>query len=868
MKESVLISHIAQVLRKPLEPGLAIGVHSQSRWQGSEAIQIDGKQLRVAQCDSVLEVRQRLSGNASEPLILITAIATTALGDDVRARLYKHQLLQVDPWNSLAERFKARTVDPVLRQHTVLADGVLDALGNSTPPVAPSGVLTAESVWQVVLEHRLGIGKAKPDLLDFLPWLGSDGAAAKWEALGGELQTLLGSWLSLSLGGLGPILIRTLNDGHGPDAIAVGFALGAFSDGGADQRAMGRLEERYAGNSPLPVGLARQWMAAAEGWAARGKEDSVRLELSRADRILESLGAAGAAGVSPWSPLGFQQRLAAFAEALAAGDGRKVQHTFVRVAEHVGSRYLEELRGRRERAEMAMRLSRWLELSRELPAALFDAVARYEKDGSWVDWARQRLLAGDEPEGVIRSYGKLFDKVTARREEENRRFGELLAANTASNSQASGLLMIEDVLATIVAPLAKESPAGVLLIVMDGMSLPVWRELSMDLSRYGWQEWVPGEGPAYRSALTALPSATRYSRASLLCGRLVAGVQNAEKKGFQDHPDIRIWKPLLYHKEEVGASGADLSEALRLAVSRNDSRVVGVVLNVIDDSLGGPEQLSAQWNLSNIAVLQTLLSEASSAGRIVVLASDHGHVLDRGSKLSRMADSADRWRPAAAGALPAADELLVKGNRVLAEGGSIIAPTSEAVRYTANPRLGYHGGLTAQECVAPIAVLAPALMEIVGWDVAPAAPPDWWYEEEPAPVAERPKARRTGKKRDSNAPMLPIFDTLPARADWVSSLLASSVFADQMATFAGRLKPEQVEKAIKVLADRKFVLLKSAFSHQMGMPGLRIDGFIASLQRILNVEGYPVLSVDASQTIRLNLPMLREQFELGDSDGR
>ena len=47
---------------------------------------------------------------------------------------------------------------------------------------------------------------------------------------------------------------------------------------------------------------------------------------------------------------------------------------------------------------------------------------------------------------------------------------------------------------------------------------------------------------------------------------------------------------------------------------------------------------------------------------------------------------------------------------------------------------------------------------------------------------------------------------------------------------------------------------------------LRVDGLIATLQRILNVEGYAVLSVDASQTIRLNLQLLREQFELGDSN--
>ena len=75
-----------------------------------------------------------------------------------------------------------------------------------------------------------------------------------------------------------------------------------------------------------------------------------------------------------------------------------------------------------------------------------------------------------------------------------------------------------------------------------------------------------------------------------------------------------------------------------------------------------------------------------------------------------------------------------------------------------------------------------------------------------------------------------------------------------METFAGRMKKEQVEQCLRVLADRNLVLLKSAFAQKLDMSGLRVDGLIASLQRILNVEGYAVLSVDASQTIRLEPP--------------
>lgn len=593
MKDSVLISQIKSLKTAP-EAGQALGVQSQSRWQGQDRIMIDQETWRVAQCDSVLELRQRLSEESPSPLVLITALATNAVGDDVRARLYKQQLLTVDSWNSLADRFKARQVDPALRQSTALADAALDALADTDAPVAPSGVLTAEAVWQIVLSKRLGLQPARPDLLDFLPWMTLEGAEARLKGLGQMLQAQLASWLVLSVGELCPVLLQSISDGYGQDAIAVGLVLGALAGSSADSRAMGRLE-RYTGNRAISSTLAQRWNEVAEKWAARqDRLDWVRRELGRADQILESIGAAESAIESRWSPLGFQQRLSSFAEHLAAGQSQKCRQAYARVSSHEGSRYLEELRGRRERAEMAMRLSRWLERQQVPLSFLEDAVSRYEQDGSWVDWARHQLLAGDEPEGVSRSYRKLFDQVTARREQENLQFGGLLASAVTANSTSPRVLLIEDVIAKLVAPLAKSSSGGVLFIVMDGMSLPVWRELSEDLSRHGWLEWAPTVGETFHSAVTVLPSATNYSRASLLCGALVTGAQNIEKRGFQEHPALRAAKPVLFHKDEVGSSGSELGEALRLAASRDDSRAVGVVLNVIDDSLGGPEQLSIQ----------------------------------------------------------------------------------------------------------------------------------------------------------------------------------------------------------------------------------------------------------------------------------
>jgi hypothetical protein len=47
------------------------------------------------------------------------------------------------------------------------------------------------------------------------------------------------------------------------------------------------------------------------------------------------------------------------------------------------------------------------------------------------------------------------------------------------------------------------------------------------------------------------------------------------------------------------------------------------------------------------------------------------------------------------------------------------------------------------------------------------------------------------------------------------------------------------------------------------MPPFRVDGLIQNVSRILNVDGYEVISFDrASDTVSLNMGLLRTQFDL------
>jgi hypothetical protein len=878
MNEFLLISQV-EPLRSKLKAGEAIGVFSTSRWQGRETLNVGQETWRVAQCDSVLELREHLAKDGGTPLVVVTPLAIADVGDDVRARLYKQRLLTVDPWTLLMMRFKARQVDPSLRLLPELAESALDALGGTEPLPAASGVLTPDDVWQVVVGHRLGLDSARPDLQSFLEWLATETATTRWQSLDDALRARMRGWFVQGLGDIGEVLLRCLEAGYGTEALALGIALGALRVEPSDAQArvtlgtaQGRLE-RYTGNLPLNTTLIRQWNEAAEQWATRfcgsGRVNVVREELARADRILESIGASEYAVASKWSPMGFQQRLTGFASALNSGDSGQLRQAFSAVSAHEAASRLEELRGRRDRAEMAARLCRWLDRRADAPSNLDAAVDQYLQDGSWTDWARHQLLAGDEPEAVSRSYKRLFDRVTERREQENRLFAGLLANATAADQFGSNTTPIENVLDRVVAPLARKVPAGVLAVVMDGMSWAVLRELSPDLGRHGWLEWVPEDTNSFGCALAALPSVTGFSRTSLLCGVLTSGTQATEKRGFEDHAGLRAtgkasFPPILFHKDEIGASGGELSESARLEIRNPNRKIVGAVVNVVDDSLEGPEQLAIRWSLDQVPVLRALLSEARDAGRVVILLSDHGHVLDHGSTLNRRQDASDRWRAAGVDQTLSAEERLVAGRRVVAEGQRFISPVTESVRYTANRRQGYHGGLTPQECLAPISVIAPSLAEIEGWQVQTAVPPDWWFESTeamPAAVTSRAPSR---KGKVTARPSMPLFEETGRVADWVTAVLASDVFGQQLELFGGRLKREQAEQALRVLAERKGVQMKPAFAQRLGVTPIRVDGFLASLQRILNVDGYPVLTVDSSQTVRLNLMLLKEQFALNE----
>jgi hypothetical protein len=513
---------------------------------------------------------------------------------------------------------------------------------------------------------------------------------------------------------------------------------------------------------------------------------------------------------------------------------------------------------------MAVRLLRWLStVDNADPATLYDALQRQVRVDGWVDRARLDVFAGDPDPQVAEAYQQLYRAADARRARHDRQFAELLAAGTAAEAQPGALIRVEDVLDRVIQPILDRG-RRVLFLVMDGMSTAAATELAESLTRNGsWLELTP-EGKQRVGVLAALPTITEVSRCSLLSGRIAVGTQAQERTAFAK----RFPDGLLLHKAALRAgAGSALDSEVTTALADPDRRLIAAVVNTIDDALDRSDPGTVVWSDETIVAVRDLLSLAQD--RVVVLVSDHGHVIDRGPEaVQRSQDTSEnRWRPATT---PAGDgEILVHGGRVAKEGGRVVLPWREELRY--GPRkAGYHGGAAPAEAVIPLVVLSAGVEDAVpGWAGAPVASPDWWREpltaSEPAvpPVPQRRTPVPSTSQADALFELVPDSEAASPRAPaLVEKLLGSETYASRRRTRAP-LPDERVAALLGVLLAGNGRATLDTLAAHAGIPAHRIRGSITELMRLLQVEGYPVVTIDPDgQTVKLDATLLVEQFQL------
>jgi hypothetical protein len=545
-------------------------------------------------------------------------------------------------------------------------------------------------------------------------------------------------------------------------------------------------------------------------------------------------------------------------------------------------------RTRHDHLEMAARLTTWLATSEpEAPVAssFEEAATTYPESSAWVDRARRRLWHGDGDPGVGATYRRVLDAVVARRRGENERFARLLSGWTSTppdreSRSTPGVIAVEDVAAEILAPLGAAIP--LLFVVLDGCGLASFTELAPQLSETGYSE-ITRTGRRL-TGIAALPTVTEVSRASLIAGRLDRGNQDHERRAFAANASlvVRGAPAAFFHQNRLlGAAGSSLSAEVDRALGEGGPAVVGVVINTIDDHLKRGT-FTDELRLQDLHALVDLLDAARTHGRAVVISADHGHVLaqpDDGGMgtFQGGGTGGERWR--IADRAPGANEVLLRGDRVLLGGDAgVLAPFDDDFRYGAKAG-GYHGGATPEEVLVPVAVFMPAGIDPpAGWELRSQVPPLWWDLRIPtndtdtvhAGSWERPR-RRPKAVGDSQGAM---FDAVPVATGpapaaigepaWIALLLASAIWKLQKGASPRAQLPDDRVRSVLIAVDRRGgVSSFAALAADSALPISRLPGFLAHLARVLNVDGYAVLDVDATAAeVRLSVALLAQQFEI------
>jgi hypothetical protein len=887
------------------EEALAVGLHVTSVWRGPAEVELEFGKARVVHADTVFQAREELlaAEQSKGRIVLLTKLQQSDLGHDVIARLARCRLFTVDHWATLSGLFKAKELDRSICD-VAIAQALLDHRPADGYPPVSAGVLDAGTAWRAICRHVFDMGEREPDLVSLLLWATTKSGVARYSGATDELKASLRLRLIANLGEAADSVLRFVENGAGGDAVALGIVCQVVFGNGQDptlDAAAARMEQ-YHNNKPI-----QKWIGGALSRAAAEaigdldrKEDPrpAQQHLERADDLLRQFRCDDHAYRNRMTRSGYEQRLGRFGDQIVAAVETPSEESLslceVRQSE-IADHRLAKL-GRRtdqvSRTEMAVRLVRWLSHPHPCPDTFPELAKCYQRELSFVDWARESICRGEEVGALTRAYQKLDQAVLSRREGFNQAFAKALANWTSVGSKFLGINGVEDVLSNIVAKIV-ESNNRVLLIVLDGMSWAVCHELLTDIRQEHWFEGTLDESSVIPSPVIAtVPSVTQYSRATLLSGVLTKGDAAVEKRNFETNPALRQvcdkkYPPVLFHKKEVteGSRGV-VSDDLSKAVLSLNNRVVGVVINAIDDRLNGAQQIRDNWSIDRIGPLARLLTLARDSGRVVVLAADHGHVWHRPD--ARLLDSevSTRWRPKS-------DELhegeiSISGERVRDEAGlnAIIVPWTETIYYKRQQN-GYHGGATPQEMICPLIILADTNLAderkpYPGLYPCEYLRPEWWSSApaasvvalEPAPVAV---PIRTGPpslfdklleedppSREPTKAVEPIRRTATTASGWIERLLSSQGYRDQK-DFVRRHAPEDelVQRCLAALDAQGGMMTPAAFAKAADVAAGRLDGLIARIQRLLNVDGYEILTLSrAENRIELNVAKLKRQFDL------
>jgi len=788
---------------------------------------------------------------------------------------------------------------------------------------AKQGRLTRDELWGTWLRHVLGFDVASGlSLASLLAFIARD---AKGPALLAErdipgdapLREAFAAYAESKLGPLGAQLVNAWAQGRGRAALELALlceAVGEHTSSAANlwlrqqlkvelgvaeaaqgNAAIARLAsevgntlfELYRGESPLE---RRKLYEAAE---ARVDEDLVRDAITASTRL----------------PFAFRVRLERFGQALAHGVEKcdatafeAAKLTYQQLERHELSKQEPGLASLR-RADPALRLLAFLVVGSHAQlepslTAYGDAetlAGWYVREGGYVDWSRYQAR-GPKADAFGNGIAAVVEAVDALREALDVRFAKALAKWIEAGRPAHQLVPIDRALERVAAPFLEQYPERRLLVLLiDGMAWAQAAELLGEMSRVNaatgwaplaWRGWAKGTAAHHPVMLAALPTITEVSRAAFFAGAMVPdGPREPTSKDvdrFAQHKALRkvcdgTGVPRLMLQGEAFGADGHLKQPARTMILDKSERVVGVVVNAIDDSLKGNPQVDRTWTLDKIRALADLLTLAREAGRTILFTSDHGHVpSDRMQRIGDIVGGGARWRPwKDAGDTVMAQELAFRGDGVFVAKGAhgVVLTIDDRARYGSQLHAGEHGGATLAEVVTPCLLLG-CVLDDHGDDastrVVAVEQPRWWHLEvrERVALVDEPVVTKPAKKKPAAANQLSLLGAesgaTAAEGDGIlwpfaTPLLASALF--DLKAPKGKVERDLVLKAVDFLLARHGVGSVDTFAAALGVLPFRIGGVIAQLQGVLNVDGYQVLSYDPqSKQVKLDAGKLGAQF--------
>jgi len=873
---------------------LAFGLHVAPSWQGPGEVEFDFGKAKVVRADTVFQIREALLSAEKENsrIVLLTGLQWNDLGHDVVGRLARSRLFPVDHWASLCSLFKAKELDRSICEPAI-AQALMEYKPPDGYPPVSAGLLDAGTVWRAICRQVFDMGEREPDLVSLLLWVASEKGTKRHQQAGEDICVSLRRRLVYNLGDAADTILQFIENGAGPDALALAVVCQVVFGSGDDSTldaAAARMEQ-YHGSKPIPKSVGRVLgKVAVDAIADLDRHDDPRIaqqHLQRADELMKQLVCDEYAYRNTLSRLSFEQRLGRLGQAIHAAVEKSGDETIADCElrlDDIGEHRLAKLGRNKDqvsKAEMAVRLVRWLKQVSNVPTSFAEQANHYIREIAFVDWAREPLCRGEESPDLSSAYQLLDQTILKRREEMSHTFAKSLADWSAVGSKEAGVLGVEDVLSKVVGRVVEQGNR-VLLVVLDGMSWAVCHELLEDIRQDHWFETTLDESSTPPAPVIAtIPSVTNFSRASLLSGTSAKGDQNVEKKNFEANKALaevcdRRYPPKLFHKHEIteGNRGA-ISDELSKKLLSTQYKVVGLVINAIDDRLRNAQQVIDKWSISRISPLRALLRLARDSGRVVIFASDHGHVWHRPDAQHRAHEEGNRWR--SNDGKSGEDEIELSGSRVVVSDDSIIVPWSEKVYY-GHQQNGYHGGATPQEMVCPLILLTDKTSAYTELHRCAYPKPDWWSA---APVAspevEEPKVTITAPQK-VGPPTL--FDMTPeeepvakptkeptvtaAGAEWIAALLKSQVYKDQKAMIRRHPVEDSVMQAcLSALDSSGGIMTPAGFAKAGDVPIARLDGLVVKMQRVLNVDGYEILTMDRNENrVELNVAKLKRQFDL------